>query len=89
VAELHRSLAHKRSTLTSILDRLDATHLIERRTSPHDRRSFIVSLTPAGKRLAAKVYQRLARFEAATLKHTTPDEIRAFLKVVEHMERGS
>ncbi|SRR5258708_29128398 len=88
VAELHRSLAHKRSTLTSILDRLAATHLIERRTSPLDRRSFIVSLTPAGKKLAAKVHRRLAAFEAAILKRATPDEAGAFLKVVEHIERG-
>jgi len=89
VAELHRSLGHKRSTLTSILDRLDAARLIERRTDPHDRRSFIVSLTPAGKRHAAKVYRRLAAFEAAILKRATPDEVGAFLKMVEHIERGS
>ena len=88
VAELHRSLAHKRSTLTSILDRLDAARLIERRTSPHDRRSFIVSLTPSGKKLAERVYRRLAAFEATTLKRATGEEVRAFLKVVEHIERG-
>jgi len=89
VAELHRSLAHKRSTLTSILDRLDAARLIARRTSPRDRRSFIVTLTPAGKKLAAKVYRRLAAFEAAALKSATPAEVDAFLRVVERIERDS
>ena len=88
VAELHRSLAHKRSTLTSILDRLDGARLIERRVSPDDRRSFIVSLTPSGKKLAARVYRRLAAFETAALKHATTAETRAFLKMLEHIERG-
>ena len=88
VAELHRSLAHKRSTLTSILDRLDAANLIERHTSPRDRRSFIVNLTPAGKKLAAKIYRRLTAFEAGILKRATPGDVDAFLKLVEHIERG-
>jgi DNA-binding MarR family transcriptional regulator len=88
VAELHGSLAHKPSTLTSILDRLDAARLIERSTSPQDRRSFIVSLTPAGKRLAARIYRRLAAFEAAVLKRATPDEVRAFLELIGQIERG-
>jgi DNA-binding Lrp family transcriptional regulator len=40
VAELHRGLAHKRSTLTSILDRLAKRNLITREVGRTDRRTF-------------------------------------------------
>src|SRR5207249_9332354 len=46
VAELHRGLAHKRSTLTSILDRLAKRNLIRRR---------------AEKRIGARLMSRLTR----------------------------
>src|SRR5690349_5432731 len=45
IAELHRGLAHTRSTLTSILDRLSDRRLITREVAPTDRRTFIVDLT--------------------------------------------
>src|SRR5262249_36433686 len=40
VAELHRAFAHKRSTLTSYLDRLEARGGIPRHGRPQDRRSL-------------------------------------------------
>jgi DNA-binding MarR family transcriptional regulator len=41
IADLHRGLAHKRSTLTSILDRLAARGFITRAVGTDDRRTFI------------------------------------------------
>jgi DNA-binding MarR family transcriptional regulator len=52
VAELHRGLAHKRSTLTSLLDRLARRNLITREVGEKDRRTFIVTLTAKGRKLA-------------------------------------
>src|SRR5947209_9560066 len=52
VAELHESLAHKRSTLTSILDRLAGRGLITREVSQSDRRSFVIRPTRKGRTLA-------------------------------------
>src|SRR5262249_49176667 len=63
VGELHAGLSHKRSTLTSILDRLTARGLITRTPSPRDRRSFIVAPTPKGKALAARVRQHFDAIE--------------------------
>ena len=40
ISSLHRGLAHKRSTLTSILDRLVDRGLITRKTGTADRRTF-------------------------------------------------
>src|ERR1041384_7098325 len=52
LADLHRGLAHKRSTLTSILDRLADRQLITRRAGENDRRTFVVDLTSKGRKLA-------------------------------------
>src|SRR5262245_22576297 len=60
VGELHRAFAHKRSSLTSYLDRLEARRAVVREVRPEDRRSFRVSLTRTGARMAAQVHRRLA-----------------------------
>src|SRR3954451_19653277 len=63
VAELHRGLAHKRSTLTSILDRLADRGLITRRVGESDRRTFVVRLTGKGRNLARRVNRHLRELE--------------------------
>src|SRR5437764_13739185 len=52
VAELHRGLAHKRSTLTSILDRLATTDLLTGDVGKTDRRTLTVTLTDKGRKLS-------------------------------------
>lgn len=86
VAQLHRAFAHKRSTLTSILDRLEQRGLVRREISPRDRRSFIIRLTPQGGKLAGRVYKRLADLEAAVLKTTGQGQLRGFDRVVGAIE---
>ena len=54
LGELHETFGHKRSTLTSILDRLASRGLITREVPEEDRRSVIVRPTPAGKSVARK-----------------------------------
>ena len=68
VAELHRALAHRRSTLTSILDRLESRGLIVREASSRDRRSVVVRLTRAGRALARKVHASLQELESEALR---------------------
>jgi DNA-binding MarR family transcriptional regulator len=89
VAELHRALAHKRSTLTSILDRLVARGLAVREVSEQDRRTFVVRLTRRGKSVAAEVYARLQRLEARVLAETPPRTIERLLAVLEEVERAA
>ena len=68
VAELHAAFAHRRSTLTSILDRLEGRGLVRRELHPHDRRSFLVTPTASGRALARRVHSALAALEAAALR---------------------
>lgn len=64
ISALHREFAHKRSTLTSILDRLEERGLITREVSAEDRRSFLVSLTRPGRGVAVRALRRLEELEA-------------------------
>jgi DNA-binding MarR family transcriptional regulator len=86
VAELHRAFAHKRSSLTSYLDRLEARGHILRAAHPGDRRSFLVSLTPAGATAAARVHRRLASLEAAALRHLSAREVEAFRAALQALQ---
>src|SRR5437899_6181675 len=63
VADLHRGLAHKRSTLTSILDRLAQRGLIRRTVGKADRRTFVITPTAKGSKLARRVSRHLSELE--------------------------
>jgi DNA-binding MarR family transcriptional regulator len=86
VAELHAGLAHKRSTLTSILDRLVERGLVTREVGVEDRRTFVIDTTPKGRKVAAQVHAHLAALEEAVVRRVSKDEVRAFLKVLAVVE---
>jgi DNA-binding MarR family transcriptional regulator len=70
ISDLHLAFAHKRSTLTSVLDRLESRRLISRKLSPHDRRSFVIALTRAGKSHAKQIHRLLEDLEKQSLRKT-------------------
>ncbi len=82
IAQLHAALAHKRSTLTSILDRLVERKLVTRGVDPGDRRSFRIKLTQAGARAAAKIHTHLQALESQALKGVSPAQLRAFTALI-------
>ncbi len=86
VSELHRAFAHKRSTLTSVLDRLESRGLITRESSRKDRRSFVIGLTRAGKTKAAKIHRVLERLEAGALRGSNPEAVPQFNRLLRHVE---
>jgi DNA-binding MarR family transcriptional regulator len=87
IGALHRAFAHRRSTLTSVLDRLTDRKFIRREASPDDRRSFIVTLTPAGRKAAARVHQQLHALERRALAGVPTRDLEAFERVLERLER--
>jgi DNA-binding MarR family transcriptional regulator len=89
VGELHKAFAHKRSTLTSYLDRLAQRGFILREVRSEDRRSFIVSLTPKGKAVARKIHRHLETLEEAALRGAKPGKTRAFAEVIGAVEEAA
>ena len=86
IADLHADLAHKRSTLTSILDRLAARGLITRQPGVEDRRTFVIATTAKGRKVANDVHAHVAALEAAVARQFTAAEIRTCLKVLGTVE---
>ncbi|MCP3104097.1 MarR family transcriptional regulator [Myxococcus sp. K15C18031901] len=88
LAELHAAFAHKRSTLTSYMDRLEAKRLVKRVAREEDRRSFQVLLTPSGRALAARVHRRLEALEALVQEHVGERDVEGLCKVLEAFARA-
>jgi len=86
IADLHRGLAHKRSTLTSILDRLADRGLITRTVGTEDRRTFLVAPTATGRTVAARVKRNLADLEQAVARRVSTADVTACLKVLSAIE---
>jgi len=89
IAELHRSFGHKRSTLTSILDRLEQRGLVERAINPDDRRSFLLVLTRAGKPAAERIRKHLERLEAAVIDQIGAKQVAALVAALEAIEQAA
>jgi DNA-binding MarR family transcriptional regulator len=83
VASLHRAFAHRRSTLTSVLDRLDGRGWITRESNLKDRRSFVIQLTPAGKKKAASIHRLLESLEAGVLPSMDRQTIAKFNEIID------
>ncbi len=82
IAEIHRVLGTRRSTLTSLLDRLEARGLVSRDAHPDDRRSWMISLREEGRTLAAKIRRSLESFEAAIMKDIARHDIQGFERLM-------
>lgn len=89
VGTLHDAFAHRRSTLTSVLDRLERRKLITRRASEHDRRFWTVGLTPAGARLGRRVHARFEALEARALAGAAEEDLAAVRRLLDRVAGAS
>jgi DNA-binding MarR family transcriptional regulator len=67
ISELHERFGHRRSTLTSVLDRLELRALVTRENDPRDRRAFVITLTKRGRSVASAVHRTLLAIERTAL----------------------
>ena len=82
IAEILRVFGTKPSTMTSMLERLADQGLLRRDTDPEDRRSFIITLTPKGKKLASRINATVRELEDRIAKHVNEREIAGFQAVM-------
>ncbi|HEY6492230.1 MAG TPA: MarR family transcriptional regulator, partial [Trebonia sp.] len=69
---LAHSLGVDKTTMTSLLDRMEARGLVTRYTDSNDRRARIPALTEDGRRVQAEVTDARDRVEACMLASFTP-----------------
>jgi DNA-binding MarR family transcriptional regulator len=89
IADVHDSFGHRRSTLTSILNRLEDRGLIAREIHPDDRRSYLLRLTREGRPLATRARRSLERLEAEALSGVGEQQVSAFIAVIEAIEAAA
>jgi DNA-binding MarR family transcriptional regulator len=81
VGELAVATGTRPTTLTSVLDRLERKSLITRSLDPADRRSFQITLTPAGRQTAADVHAAVTELERHALAGLTRAQLAGFRAV--------
>jgi MarR family transcriptional regulator, organic hydroperoxide resistance regulator len=86
VGDLQRGLAHRPSTLSGILDRLEQRKLVRRTLNDADRRSFLVRLTRSGRVAARSVVEALQSVEDQAVKGVGARDLAGFLAVVRAFE---
>jgi DNA-binding MarR family transcriptional regulator len=83
VGALATATATRPSTLTSQLDRLTKRGYIARELDQADRRSFLISLTPAGRAVAEHAAAAIADLERHALPTVTPAQRAGFHTVID------
>jgi DNA-binding MarR family transcriptional regulator len=86
INDLHRSFGHKRSTLTSLLDRLEGRGWTRRGPHPTSRRLVQVYLTDAGSQVAERVSAALRLVEEWVLTRIGRADAATFLRVLQVLE---
>jgi MarR family transcriptional regulator, organic hydroperoxide resistance regulator len=89
VGALAAATATRPATLTSALDRLAGRGYVVREVDPADRRSFLISLTPAGQQVAGTVSAAMVELEQAALAGVSPAQRAGFLAVIDALSEVS
>ena len=82
VGALAAATATRPTTLTSVLDRLERRGYVAREVDPADRRSFLISLTPAGQQAAGTVAAAVRELEQGALARVNPAQQAGFFAVI-------
>ena len=82
IGNLRRALGYRRSTLTSMLDRLSARGCLRRRPNPQDRRSFLISLTPRGRAEGKRIGAAMAKLERGITRRVSAGDLKGLATVI-------
>jgi len=82
IGELVRVFGYKKTTMTSMLDRLELRKLVRRAINSEDRRSFLVTATKAGGRLGEKARESVLAFDDEVLRRVSERDWSGFQVVL-------
>ncbi len=86
-SELAETERVKRPTATRVIARLEERELLSRAADPADRRSSLVSITPAGRSLLRRLRGRKNAYLARRLRELDRDDAAALEQAADVLER--
>ncbi len=86
ITALARKVALDKSTLTSLLDRLERDDLIKRVAHPSDRRVIQIYLTPKAEALREELIRTYHEVNKYFLSRLSPEELRSFEEILGKLE---
>jgi DNA-binding MarR family transcriptional regulator len=86
INDLYHRFGHKRSTLTSLLDRLEERGWARRGAHPASRRLVLVELTEEGRVIADRTQAAVREVEARLMAHVDSADVAAFARVLSALE---
>ena len=89
VSDIHASFGHRRSTLSSVLNRLESRGLVSRSINPADRRSVVVSTTAGGAIAASRVRAAVEDLERRVADGTTRADQEGYSAVIAAVDRAT
>jgi MarR family transcriptional regulator, organic hydroperoxide resistance regulator len=84
MGELASALSCDASNVTGLVDRLESRGLLQRSTSPEDRRVKVLSLTPLGARVRAALLERMTS-SPPTLGRLSQSDQRALARILRQL----
>lgn len=79
---LASAIAFDRSTIANVVERLEAKELLTRKSGSEDRRTKLLYITLAGKKLLDRLTPRVNATQNLILEGLKPDERRMFLQLM-------
>jgi DNA-binding MarR family transcriptional regulator len=89
ITTLHREFGTKRSTLTSVLDRLEQRGLVRRVPNPTDRRSLVIHLTRTGARHARHIARDMDELETVIRRAVSERDVSGVEAVVAALDAAT
>jgi DNA-binding MarR family transcriptional regulator len=74
--------------ITGLVDRLAKENLVERKEDPSDRRGLLISLTAKGRKLAEELEPIAKEFNKKMKKVLIPEDIGAFERSLDRLEKN-
>ena len=72
--ELRRILALPMSSFTFLVDKLEKRRLVKRKRADHDRRQWLLKVTPDGRKLASEMIKKEPAILQSLLNSASPNE---------------
>lgn len=84
---LANAIGFDRTTISGVIDRMEAKALVQRRASSKDRRAKELQITPKGRKLLADIEQATERVQARILEPLQSSRRKEFLRSLEELIR--